>query len=338
MNKSAKVKTITKVAVIFAFSFFLIFAEGCDFISGMFSKKDENVEKAYMEYRNAMKSGDVETLKKLVAKDKVHELESEQASSMLDIARALYPPDVTVTGTSVEGNAATLTVSSAVEGGSMQGIVHLLKEDGEWKVYEEKWEMKMGMFSPQVQTSEKKEDTLPLSQEGGLSQPQPYNQGKESSGGATGEAVIVKDGVQETYILQTGFISETRFNNPKRAEIQFQMQAEEFGNARRIEITLDATKTGKHYADGKNYSVFDEDKVDIGSTTANGFTAIFKFIADGGQIFPPKDFCIINITSPYSGDTEGIFSGEISDCIIHSAGIDYNISSVKFKMKGVPSH
>src|SRR4030042_3211726 len=160
MNKSAKVKTITKVAVIFAFSFFLIFAEGCDFISGMFSKKDENVEKAYMEYRNAMKSGDVETLKKLVAKDKVHELESEQASSMLDIARALYPPDVTVTGTSVEGNAATLTVSSAVEGGSMQGIVHLLKEDGEWKVYEEKWEMKMGMFSPQVQTYEKKEDTL----------------------------------------------------------------------------------------------------------------------------------------------------------------------------------
>jgi hypothetical protein len=103
-------------------------------------------------------------------------------------------------------------------------------------------------------------------------------------------------------------------------------------------MTLDATRSGNHYVYGKDYSIFDEDKVNIGESTPDGYRGIFKFIADGGQIFPPKESWIINVTSPYRGNTDGIFSGEISACAVHSSGIDYNISSIKFTMKGVPSH
>jgi hypothetical protein len=162
---------------------------------------------------------------------------------------------------------------------------------------------------------------------------------RKADSGTTGKAIIVKDGLRETYVLKTGFFSETRFGNPKRASIQFQKPADEHSNARRIEITLDATKAGNHYADGKaiNDSMFKGTKINVGSPTSFGSAAIFRFVADGGQIFPPKESCIINITSPYSGAPDGTFSGEINNCTVRSAGIDYRVSSVKFTMKGVPS-
>jgi hypothetical protein len=104
-------------------------------------------------------------------------------------------------------------------------------------------------------------------------------------------------------------------------------------------MTLDATRSGTHYADGKaiNESMFNRKELNIGEQTPDGRTAIFRFIADGGQIFPPKDSCVINITSSYSGTPNGAFAGEISNCTVHSAGIDYNISSLIFIMRGVPS-
>jgi hypothetical protein len=82
-------------------------------------------------------------------------------------------------------------------------------------------------------------------------------------------------------------------------------------------MVLDATVSGDHYADGKSYSVFEEDKVEIGAPTYNGYRAIFKYIADGGQIFPPKESCIITVTSPYTGLPDGTFSGTVSNCIVH---------------------
>ena len=154
---------------------------------------------------------------------------------------------------------------------------------------------------------------------------------------ATGEAHIVRDGSNETYALKTGFFSHTRFSNPRRSKVQFQIPSEKDINARRIELTLDATRTGEHFADGKGYSIFDEDKISIGESSPHGLTAMLVFIADGGQVFPPKDSCIIVITSPYTGTPDSIFSGEVNNCVVHSAGIDHTISA-KFYMRGTPSH
>jgi hypothetical protein len=155
----------------------------------------------------------------------------------------------------------------------------------------------------------------------------------------SGEAIVVKDGMTETYPLVTGFFSDTRFANPSRATIQFQAPAPEHSNARRIEITLDATRTGTHFADGKTLSgsFMGEDKIRIGESSSEGYIASFRWVADGGQIFWPKTSCVITITSAYNGSASGVFSGEVHDCPVHSAGIDYTISSMKFTMRGMPS-
>jgi len=329
---------IKTLIILFTCNALLMCFQGCDKISDIFSKEDKDVENAYKEYRQAMQTGDIDSLKKLISKEKAYELEGDNAEQMLELAKALYPPHATVTGTYVKGNAATLTASAVANGSTVHGIVHLLKENGQWKVYEEKWEVKFGMTGVSEKgSSEQIPEQSPSDQ---ISEEAVSPLKGVAPEGAAGEAVIVKDGIKEKYILKTGFFSDTRFDNPKRAEIQFQFPGEEYSNARRIEMTLDATRTGTHYADGKaiNESMFHGKKLNIGEQTPEGRTAIFRFVADGGQIFPPKDACIINITSSYTGVPNGVFAGEISDCTVHSAGIDYNISSVIFMMRGVPSH
>lgn len=328
---------IKTLIILFVVSASLMSLHGCDTISGIFSKKDTDVENAYKGYREALKSDDIESLKKHISQERAHELEGDNAAIILELAKALSPPHVNVTGTYVKGNAATLTASAVAMGSNMQGTVHLLKENGKWKIYEEKWEVKLGMTdSPEQVTTEQSPEQFPSEQISEEAVPPSKETAPED---ATGEAVVVKDGVKEKYILKTGFLSETRFDNPKRAEIQFQIPADDFSNARRIEMTLDATQSGTHYADGKaiNESMFNRKELNIGEQTPNGRIAIFRFIADGGQIFPPKDSCVINVTSSYSGAPNGVFAGEILDCTVHSAGIDYNISSVIFIMRGVPS-
>jgi|GEM_PF-2329824 len=335
---------IQKKTIGLIMSFFLVYSLaaglcGCDFFSGLFSKVAQNntdIENAYKEYRKAIQAGDIDSLRKLVSREKAHELEGDNAEQMLKLVRVLYPPHATVTGTYVKGNAATLTASAVANGSTIRGIVHLLKEEGQWKVYEENWELKSADVS-QKDSSVRIPEQAPPSQRAEEAA-SPLND--EVPAGAEGEAVIVKDGIKETYVLKTGFFSETRFKDPRRAEIQFQFPGEEFSNARRIEMTLDATRTGRHYADGKaiNDSMFHDKELNIGEKTPKGRTAIFRFVADGGQIFPPKSSCTINITSSYTGTPNGVFAGEVSDCTVHSAGIDYNISSVIFMMRGVPSH
>jgi hypothetical protein len=154
--------------------------------------------------------------------------------------------------------------------------------------------------------------------------------GKEAE--ATGEALIVRDGVQEIYQLQTGFLSDTRMVNPGRATVEFQLPAEPHSNARRIEMTLDATRHGEYIIDGKamNDRMFDRSQ---GQTP---LAATFQFVADGGQIYPPKETCRLIISSPYTGTADSVFSGEVQNCVVHSAGIDHTISA-KFTMRGVSS-
>jgi hypothetical protein len=152
---------------------------------------------------------------------------------------------------------------------------------------------------------------------------------------ATGEALVVRNGAKETYVLKTGFFSETRFADPEWARIQFEIKgAAEHSNARRIEMTLDATKAGEHLVDGKHVQ-----ETFMGSSQRGPdqeYKPRFQYIADGGQVFFPKGFCKIKITSPYTGTPDGIFAGEIENVVVHSAGID-NTLSAKFKIVGVPS-
>ena len=142
-------------------------SSGCDSITNLFSgfKRNAEVEKAYLDYRSAMIAGDIQALKNLVVKQKAQELNAPEADQMLALARAMYPASAKVTGIAVQGDAATLTASAPVEGGTMEGTVHLLKEDSVWKVYDEKWEMKIGMAAPAQEPQQAPDNTRPVEYE-----------------------------------------------------------------------------------------------------------------------------------------------------------------------------
>jgi hypothetical protein len=160
----------------------------------------------------------------------------------------------------------------------------------------------------------------------------PFREAKKPE--PTGEARIIRDGVAETFILQTGFFSDTRLANPRRASVQFQVPAEKHSNARRIEMVLDVTKAGDHLVDG-NY-VRDTFMGKSGEGLEQENKPRFQYIADGGQIFFPKDSCTIVVTSPYTGAPDGVFAGEVKDCVVTSAGITHTLSA-QFRMVGVSS-
>ena len=74
-------KHIIKIlAVFFVFSFLSLSLYGCDTISGIFLKKDTDVENAYKEYREALKSGDIESLKKYISQERAHEFDGDNAA------------------------------------------------------------------------------------------------------------------------------------------------------------------------------------------------------------------------------------------------------------------
>jgi hypothetical protein len=168
----------------------------------------------------------------------------------------------------------------------------------------------------------------------------PFAQTAMKNPDVTGHAIVVRDGTQETFILKTGFLSDTRFDDPKKASLEFQITGGENQNGRRIELTLDATRAGTHFVDGKRVEEtwMGSSPLPIGEDTPNGTMAKLVYIADGGQVFFPKESCTIVIASPYTGRPDGSFAGEVKDCTVHSAGIDHHLSSVTFEMRGVPSH
>ena len=137
-----------KISCIVFFALFSLYISGCDTIKSWFSDEKEAVETSYNEYRNAMLSGDIEVLRNLVAREKSQELEGEDAAIKLELARSFYPADVQITGTSVTGDAATISATSPVEGGTMHGVINMIKEDGKWKLLTENWEMRFGDSEP----------------------------------------------------------------------------------------------------------------------------------------------------------------------------------------------
>ncbi|MCK4910123.1 MAG: hypothetical protein KAR83_00705 [Thermodesulfovibrionales bacterium] len=167
------------------------------------------------------------------------------------------------------------------------------------------------------------------------------NWSRSGKSGATGEATIVLDGNIEQYELRTGFFSGTKFDEPGRAKVQFQIEipgGDEFAVGDRIEMVLDATRRGRHYVDGQAVadSFMGEDRVNVGNPGAQGFEAKLQWVADGGQIYFPKGECYINVDQAYTGGADSVFSGSISDCTVHSAGIDKHIMSFSFTMRGQP--
>lgn len=176
--------------------------------------------------------------------------------------------------------------------------------------------------------------------EGELSDPQQDPEASEPAAEdiGPGEATLLLDGVAQRYPLKVGFFSETKMKDPSRAMLHFENPGEAHSNARRVLLILDATKVGRHVADGQaiHDAMFNDRPVAVGEPVGGARAAMFRWQADGGQMFPPKigTRCEINVVSPYTGQSRSQFVAEVPDCLVHSAGIDRRIRDLKISVRG----
>jgi hypothetical protein len=120
--------------------------------------------------------------------------------------------------------------------------------------------------------------------------------------------------------------------------LHFELPGPEHSNAQRLLLMLDATRTGRHTADGQaiHAMMFGDEPVAIGEHGDRGTQAVLKWIADGGQVYPPKvgTSCEITVSSPYTGRPDGTFVASIDHCVVHSAGIDHTLSALQIRVHG----
>ena len=152
----------------------------------------------------------------------------------------------------------------------------------------------------------------------------------------SGQAEIIINGSRETWLLRTDRDSVTDFTDPHRLTLQFQVGGANFPAARRIELTLDAARTGRHTADGFVYleNLFIREKVPVGSEKSGAPQAVFLYIAEGGRIFPPRLTCDIRVSRSYGGGRDIQLNGKLAGCMVYSAGEQVEIGSMSFSIEG----
>jgi hypothetical protein len=94
--------------------------------------------KAYEAYRKAMASGNVPNLRKHLSAEMAAQTESEEFAEMLPMIQEMQPKKVRITGGSVDGDTATLLVTSLDEANA-SATVTMKREAGAWKVAKEAW-------------------------------------------------------------------------------------------------------------------------------------------------------------------------------------------------------
>ncbi|MEO8585243.1 MAG: hypothetical protein ABI584_03715 [Acidobacteriota bacterium] len=103
--------------------------------------------KVYMAWVKAVKSGDLDSWKKLVPAEASKQIEA-QAKEMkktpkdvLDFLGSMSPDENKITGLKVEGTKATLSVTGKTKGEPKPsyGKVEMVQEGGAWKVGKQSW-------------------------------------------------------------------------------------------------------------------------------------------------------------------------------------------------------
>ncbi len=92
--------------------------------------------KAYVKWVEAIQSGDVKKIKKLVPKEYQSELDSPDFKEQLEFLQAMTPTKVTILGGSSDGETAILKVRATVMDEESEGEVTLIKDSGFWRATE----------------------------------------------------------------------------------------------------------------------------------------------------------------------------------------------------------
>lgn len=112
-------------------------------VPGCGGNASKGAEQAFHNYRAALASGDMEALRATVPAAKADSLALPEVQALLEMVRAMSPEHPSVTGVTITGKRATLTLEATVDGRVAEGSANLLLEKGAWKVDHESWTMEM---------------------------------------------------------------------------------------------------------------------------------------------------------------------------------------------------
>ncbi|MFI5121112.1 MAG: hypothetical protein ACHQM4_11895 [Thermoanaerobaculia bacterium] len=95
--------------------------------------------KVYADFLKAVQKEDLGAMRKLMSKEQGKNLDSPDAKKMVGLIKMLSATDIRVLKVVEKGDTADLTVSGKQDGNSKDGVVHMVKEGGAWKVQQEEW-------------------------------------------------------------------------------------------------------------------------------------------------------------------------------------------------------
>jgi hypothetical protein len=95
--------------------------------------------KAYADYLKALQGEDLEGLRKMFTKEQAKHLDDPDAKKMIGLVKMMSATDVKVLKVDEKGDKADLTVTGKQDGRAANGVVHMVKEGGAWKLEREEW-------------------------------------------------------------------------------------------------------------------------------------------------------------------------------------------------------
>jgi hypothetical protein len=96
----------------------------------------------YLTFVEAVNTGDVNTLKKVLAADVARELDGPEGKEMLEFMQITNPSKAEFHRITVEGDGATLMLGAQDEGHDLKGAIEFIREGDQWKIMLSSWEEK----------------------------------------------------------------------------------------------------------------------------------------------------------------------------------------------------
>lgn len=109
------------------------------FLSACGGSREEKATETYHEFRQAMKSGDVEKLKKYVSARYAAEFLAPGQEQKMEMMKAVLPDTLEIKQSDVREKEAIIKSRGSKDGMTVEGITTLIKEGNAWKVYKESW-------------------------------------------------------------------------------------------------------------------------------------------------------------------------------------------------------
>jgi hypothetical protein len=95
--------------------------------------------KVYAEFLAAVQKEDLGALRKLFTKEQAKHLDEPDAKKMVGFVKMMSATDIQVVKLVEKGDTADLIVTGKQDGSAANGVVHMAKEGGAWKVQREEW-------------------------------------------------------------------------------------------------------------------------------------------------------------------------------------------------------